>query len=87
LIVAGCAATQEAAVPLVRVRANKDLKCPDDKIHVESMLGGRYRARGCGRQADYHSMCDGLQCSVGREGEEPAVWRDRPDPGSLESLR
>jgi hypothetical protein len=87
LIGAGCAAMKDAAVPLVRVHANKDLRCPDDKISVEPLIGGRYVASGCGRRAEYHSACDGLQCSVGREGEDPNAWRDRPEPGSLESLR
>jgi hypothetical protein len=83
----GCSAGKDAAAPLVRVRANKDLGCPDDKIQIESQLGGRYIASGCGKRAEYHSVCDGLQCSVGREGEDAPGWRDRPDPGSAESLR
>jgi len=78
--VGGCTTTRDAAVPLVRVHAAKDLKCPDDKIEVEPQLGGRYVASGCGKRLTYHSACEHLHCTVGQAGEEPPAWRGRPDP-------
>jgi hypothetical protein len=69
------------------MRAGKDLKCPEARIAIAPLLGGRYKATGCGREAIYHSACAGLECSVGREGEDAPAWRDRPDPGSPEDLR
>lgn len=80
--VVGCTTTRDAAVPLVRVHATKDLVCPDEKIEIERQLGGRYVATGCGRRATYHSACEHLSCTVGQAGEEPPVWRDRPEPGT-----
>jgi hypothetical protein len=82
LAAAGCSTTRDAAVPMVRVRAEKDLACAGDKIEITSKLGGRYEARGCGRTATYASACEDLRCSVSKEGEEAPAWRDRPDPGS-----
>ncbi len=77
----GCTATRDAALPLVRIHATKDLVCPEEKIAIERLLGGRYVATGCGRRATYHSACEHLRCTVGQAGEEPPVWRDRPEPG------
>lgn len=83
----GCTTNKDAAVPLVRVHAEKDLKCPSDQITVRSKIGGKYFATGCGRSAVYDSACEGLRCSVSNEDEEAPGWRDRPDPGSLEGER
>lgn len=80
--VAACSTTRDAAMPLVRVRAEKDLACASDKIAIDSQLGGRYLAKGCGRTITYASACEDLRCTVSREGEEAPAWRDRPDPGS-----
>ncbi|MBW2457237.1 MAG: hypothetical protein JRI68_22175 [Deltaproteobacteria bacterium] len=77
----GCTTTRDAAVPLVRVHAAKDLKCPDDKIEVEPLLGGQYLAKGCGRRMTYHSVCEHLSCEVGQAGEDAPAWRGRPEPG------
>ena len=82
LAVLACSTARDAAVPLVRVRAEKDLACAGDKIEIASKLGGRYEARGCGRTQAYTSACEDLRCSVSKEGEEAPAWRDRPDPGS-----
>lgn len=87
LMTLGCATNKDAAVPLVRVRAEKDLKCPPDQITVRSKIGGKYLASGCGRTAIYDSACEGLKCSVSLEDEEAPGWRDRPDPGTLEGDR
>ncbi len=84
---AACTTARNAAVPLVLVHAEKDLRCPQKKIRLERKLGGRYRALGCGRSATYHSACEGLQCSVGEEASSPQAWHDRPDPDSLEAQR
>ena len=75
------------AVPLVKLQASKDLTCPQKKIKVTRELGGRYRATGCNRSAVYHSACEHLECSVGKEGETPMPWRDRPEPGLVEEWR
>jgi len=79
----GCAAFNDPAMALVRIKAEKDLKCKPDFIEIESEWGGRYQAKGCGRMAEYDSICDGLQCQVTRAGEEAPAWRDRADPGSV----
>ncbi len=84
---AGCAMNSDAAVPLVRVHAEKDLKCPSDEIPIRSKLGGRYEASGCGRTATYDSACVGLQCNVSNEEDAAPGWRDRPDPNSMERNR
>jgi len=81
-LLVACTAGRDAAVPVVRVRAQKDLSCPPKKIAVKPLWGGRYEAIGCGRRATYHSACDRLRCTAGQEGEEPPAWRDRPEPGS-----
>jgi hypothetical protein len=78
-----CTTARDAAVPLVRVRAEKDLRCTAKQIDIEPQLGGRYVASGCGRTVTYDSVCEQLRCSVAREGEEAPAWRDRPEPGSV----
>ena len=80
----GCAAFNDPAIALVRVKAEKDLKCKPEFIEVHSNWGGRYRAEGCGRTAEYDSVCDGIQCEVTQAGEEAPAWRDRPTPGGVE---
>lgn len=82
-----CTTNKDAAVPMVRIRAEKDLRCASDQIQVQSLIGGRYRASGCGRTQTYDSACDGLQCQVTNEDEEAPAWRDRPDPDSTEFRR
>ena len=82
-----CAMNREAALPTVRVRAEKDLACPGDKIHIEQQLGGRYKATGCGHTQTYNSICAGIDCQVSKEGSEAPAWRDRPDPGSFDDPR
>ncbi len=77
--------TMNAAQPYVLTRATKDLACPTKKIAVRRELGGRYVASGCGKTAAYQSVCEQLQCEVSREGDEPPAWRDRPDPGPIET--
>jgi hypothetical protein len=84
---AGCSSTRDAALPLVRAHAAHDLRCPDKSIRVDRMMGERWRAAGCGREVVYHSACVELRCTVGRAGEEPQPWRDRPEPGSLDEVR
>ena len=83
----GCTTARHPAVPLVRSEATTDLDCPEKKIHVEPLWGGRYRATGCERTAVYHSACEQLECSVGLEEEAAPAWRDRPEPGSIEEGR
>jgi hypothetical protein len=82
----GCTMSKKA-VPMVKVQAAKDLNCPQKNIKVTRELGGRYRATGCKRSAVYHSACEHLECSVGKEDETPMPWRDRPEPGSVEEWR
>jgi hypothetical protein len=86
-VLAGCAAMQEPALPMVRARAEKDLRCAGDNLEVEEMIGGKYRVDGCGRTAVYDTVCDNVKCSVSLEGEEAPAWRDRADPGTLENER
>ena len=83
VLAVSCTTTRDAAVPLVRVHATKDLLCPDEKIEIEPLLGGRYVATGCGRRATYHTACEHLSCTVAEAGEEPPVWRGRPEPDFL----
>ena len=76
----GCTTTRDAAVPLVRAHATKDLECPDAKIEVEALIGGLYLAEGCGKRMTYHSVCEHLSCEVGQAGEDAPAWRGRPEP-------
>ncbi len=76
-----------AAHPYVLNRATKDLACPSKQVQVVRKLGGRYVATGCGRTAAYQTSCQQLQCDVAGEGERPAAWRDRSDPGSSDMQR
>jgi len=87
LALVGCATARHPAAPLVRSEATSDLDCPEKKIFVEPLWGGRYRATGCGRTAVYHSACEQLECNVGLEEETAPAWRDRPEPGSIEEGR
>ncbi|MBW2529073.1 MAG: hypothetical protein JRI23_33155 [Deltaproteobacteria bacterium] len=84
---AACTTAKHPAVPMVRTHATSDLDCPEKKIHVAPLWGGRYRATGCGRTAVYHTACEQLECTVGLEEEAAPAWRDRPEPGSLEEGR
>ncbi|MBK9261396.1 MAG: hypothetical protein IPM54_16525 [Polyangiaceae bacterium] len=77
LFAVGCL-VRNAAEPLVRVHAAKDLDCPQDDIRVAEEWGGKYKAVGCGRKAYYRTACDALQCVVHGEGEPFVPWRDRP---------
>jgi hypothetical protein len=83
LLATGCTTLRDPAMPTVRIKAEKDLKCDGDFIEIESLWGGRYRAKGCGRVVEYDTVCDGLQCDVSRSGEEAPAWRGRADPGSI----
>jgi hypothetical protein len=79
--------SRNAADPMVRSQASRDLRCPQKSLRLERAWGGRYTVRGCGKSAVYHSSCLGLSCQVGREGEVPPGWRDRPNPDSMDSVR
>ena len=87
LLTGSCTTAKHPAMPLVRMHAAKDLRCPDKKIHVTPLLGNRYKATGCGRTAVYFGACEQLQCSVGDEDTAPPPWRGRPDPDSADALR
>lgn len=80
LLAFACYSPRDAAVPLVRVHAAKDLDCPDTEINISEQWGGNYKAVGCGRKAYYRSACDGLSCVVEPEEGKTIPWRDRPDP-------
>lgn len=82
LVLAGCAGLgRDAAVPLVRDHAVKDLDCKAEDVRVIEELGGRYKAVGCGRKAVYRTACVALACEVRPEEAAPIGTRDRPDPG------
>lgn len=87
LAAAGCTNTRDAAIPMVRMEAETDLKCPSKQIEVRALIGGRYEARGCGRAATYHGTCQHLSCEVGQEGKDARGWHDRPDPGAADDGR
>lgn len=80
---AGCTpgATNKAAIPEVRLLAERDLDCAPRDIRIEEELGGRFLAVGCGRKARYDARCDGGRCSVSEATGTTPGWRDRPDPG------
>jgi hypothetical protein len=80
LLLGGCTTARDAAAPMVLVRAQKDLACPQDRIEVDGSAGGIWQATGCGHTVRYQSTCEGLQCAVSLDGEEPPAWRDRPEP-------
>jgi len=46
-----------------------------------------FKAVGCGRKARYRAACVHLACTVSPEDGQAIPWRDRPEPGSLESQR
>jgi hypothetical protein len=79
----GCTpgATNKAAIPEVRLLAERDLDCAPKDIRIEEELGGRFLAVGCGRKARYDARCDGGRCSVSEATGATPGWRDRPDPG------
>lgn len=78
---AGCAvATHKAAIPEVRLLAERDLDCAPDDIRIEEEWGGRFEATGCGRKAQYDARCDGGRCVVTEATGPRPGWRDRPDP-------
>jgi hypothetical protein len=63
---------------MVRVRAETDLDCPGDQIHITQQLGGRFEAVGCGHRAEYLTACEGLRCVVEEPGKA-VPWRAHPD--------
>lgn len=79
LALCACAATQNAAEPLVRVHAASDLDCPQNELRISKEWGQRYKAVGCGRKAYYRTVCDGLQCVVHGDKDPMVPWKDRPD--------
>lgn len=79
--VAACATNRDAAVPLVRHHAERDLDCPGADIRItQEQFTGYYNAIGCGRKARYRAACEGLSCTVSPEGGPAIPWRDRPPP-------
>jgi hypothetical protein len=85
---AGCHATgNRPALPQVRAQAERDLDCPGSEIRIEEELTGMFKAVGCGRKARYRAACEHLACTVSHEDGQAIPWRDRPEPGSLESQR
>jgi hypothetical protein len=84
----GCYATRNRpALPQVRAQAERDLDCPGSEIRIEEELTGMFKAVGCGRKARYRAACEHLACTVSPEDGQAIPWRDRPEPGSLESGR
>lgn len=70
-----------AAEPMVRLRAEKDLECPQSEIALETLeIGNRYKATGCARTKIYRTACRGLECTVSGDDEAPIPWADRPAP-------
>lgn len=86
LVLLGCV-NQSDASPMVRTQAQSDFACPSKQILVKKLIGGRYRASGCGKSALYYGVCEGLRCGVSVESESPQPWRDRPDPFSAGAER
>jgi len=85
---AACHATgSRPALPQVRAQAERDLDCPGSEIRIEEELSGMFKAVGCGRKARYRAACEHLACTVSPEDGQAIPWRDRPEPGSLESGR
>lgn len=88
LALAGCAAFgHDAAVPLVREHAVKDLDCSENDLRISEELGGRYKVIGCGRKAFYRTACVALTCEVHPDEGAPIPWRDRPEPAGEPSPR
>jgi hypothetical protein len=69
----------EQAKPIVRSDAERDLDCPPEEIRVVEAWGGVFEAIGCGQKATYKANCDGVRCSVSREGEPMVPFKDRPE--------
>lgn len=84
----GCYATgNRPALPQVRMQAERDLDCPGSDIRIQEELSGMYKAVGCGRTARYRAACEHLACTVSHEDGQAIPWRDRPEPGSIDSRR
>jgi len=79
---AGCTINSRgAAVPMVMMRAERDLDCPQKEIALETLeIGNRYKAIGCGRAKVYRTACQGLDCTVAGDDEPAIPWHDRPAP-------
>ena len=73
-----CAYPRDPALPMVRLRAERDLSCTQDRIAITAEITGQYKAIGCGHKALYHAACEGLTCEVRGENEPAIPWRDRP---------
>lgn len=83
-----CHATgNRPAIPQIRAQAERDLDCPGSEIRIEEELSGMFKAVGCGRKARYRAACEHLACTVSHEDGQAIPWRDRPEPGTLESQR
>jgi hypothetical protein len=82
LACAGCTINSRgAATPMVMLRAEKDLDCPQKEITLETLeIGNRYKAAGCGRSKIYRTACLGLDCTVAGDDEPAIPWHDRPAP-------
>jgi hypothetical protein len=88
LALTACAALgHDAALPLVREHATKDLDCSEKDIRVSEELGGRYKAVGCGRRAMYRTACVALTCEVRPEDGAPIPSLDRPEPNGMPEAR
>ena len=84
---AGLGLGRDAALPLVREHAAKDLDCSEKDLRVSEELGGRYKVVGCGRKAIYRTACVALTCEVHPDDGPPNPLRDRPDPTGEPSPR
>jgi hypothetical protein len=53
----------------VQIRAAHDFECVQDGIEVEEIARSRYRAQGCGKEAEYVCAAtpDGVDCSQSKE--------------------
>lgn len=88
LFLGACYATgNRPAIPQIRAQAERDLDCPGSEIRIEEELSGMFKAVGCGRKARYRAACEHLTCTVSHEDGQAIPWRDRPEPGSMDSRR
>ncbi len=84
MCLAACGGAYDHALPLVRLDAERDLRCPGESTTVEAKIGGRYKATGCGRSRTYRASCMGIQCVVKPEDAGAIPWAGAPEPARPE---
>ena len=68
ITVLGCSGADGTA--MVRMQAARDFVCAESTVDVHKRVDGSYSAVGCGKSGRYQAICEGVRCSVSKQGEE-----------------